>query len=194
MRTVPKPDKFSPLVQQNGQTVEQAWDDFFAYLKALNSPAVSNAAPTNGQILVYNSTTQIYEPKTVASTLSSLTNSLSADVALNNLANYFDGPSVAQGTTGTWFASGTVTLNDTGASASNFYAKLWDGTTVISSANTVHVATANLRTTISLSGVLASPAANIRISVRNLDSTAGVIEFNRTGNSKDSTLTALRIG
>jgi hypothetical protein len=55
-----------------------------------------------------------------------------ADVPLNNTANYFDGPSTAQGASGTWFAAGTITLTDTGTTA--IYAcKLWDGTTVISS-------------------------------------------------------------
>ena len=63
---------------------------------------------------------------------SALTNSIGSDVSLNNTANFFTGPTVAQGTTGTWFASGTVTLNDT-AGAASFYAKLWDGTTVIAS-------------------------------------------------------------
>ena len=125
--------------------------------------------------------------------LSSLTNSLSGDVALNNTSNYFDGPSVAQGSTGTFWASGTVTLNDTGGTASNFHAKLWDGTTVIASTSVIRVASANFRVSLSLSGYLASPAGNLRISVRNLDSTAAVIEFNRTGNSKDSTISAFRI-
>lgn len=130
---------------------------------------------------------------TLATSLTSITNSLGADVALNNTSNYFDGPSVAQGTTGTWFASGTVTLTDTGASASNFYAKLWDGTTVISSATVIRTANANYRVSLSLSGVRASPSGNLRISVKNLDSTTAVIEANRTGEGKDSTITAIRI-
>lgn len=125
--------------------------------------------------------------------LSALTNSISGDVALNNTANYFTGPTVAQGTTGTFFASGTVTLTDTSAGASNFYAKLWDGTTVIASTTVLRTANANYRVSLSLSGFLASPAGNLRISVRNPDSTTAVIEANRTGESKDSTLTVLRI-
>lgn len=67
--------------------------------------------------------------------LSSLTNSLGADVLLNNTANYFDGPSIAQCSTGTWFASGTVTLNDSATAV--MQCKLWDGTTVIASAEQV---------------------------------------------------------
>lgn len=128
---------------------------------------------------------------TLAVSLSRLTSSLSGDVALNNISNYFDGPSVAQGTTGTWFVIANVTCVDT-AGAANFYAKLWDGTTVIDSGNGVGSA-ANLRVSITLAGVITSPAGNLKISVRDPDSTSGKIEFNRTGNSKDATITALRI-
>lgn len=121
---------------------------------------------------------------------SQITNSLSGDVALNNAANYFDGPSVSQGTAGTWFASGTVTVDDT-VGAAQIFVKLWDGTTVISSA-TSFVQSVNRQEPISVSGILASPAANIRISVKS-NSVAGIIRFNSSGNSKDSTVTAFRI-
>lgn len=123
--------------------------------------------------------------------LSSLISSLGADVALNNIANYFDGPSVAQGTTGTWFVIANVTCSDTAGTA-NFFAKLWDGTTVIDSGNSVGPG-ANLRTNITLAGVITSPAGNLKISVRAPDATTGKIEFNRTGTSKDATITAVRI-
>lgn len=130
---------------------------------------------------------------TVAANLSTASNCLGANVSLNNISNYFDGPSMAQGTTGTWWASGTLTLNDTSVSASNFYCKLWDGVSVISSGNAIHNAAANNRTTITLSGFLASPAANIKISCRNVDSTSATIEFNRTGDSKDACIYGMRI-
>jgi hypothetical protein len=126
----------------------------------------------------------------LAVSLSKITASLGADVALNNSANYFDGPSVAQGTSGTWFASGTVTL--TGSAASEIWAKLWDGTTVIASAS-VPIYTGSGRISVTLSGYIASPAGNIRISCRDSFTTTSTIEFNRTGNSKDSTITAVRI-
>ena len=122
---------------------------------------------------------------------STLTNSLGADVALNNTANYFSGPSVAQGTTGTWLATGTVTVKDT-AGAAAIYCKLWDGTTVIASAWS-SVASAGLSISISLSGYIASPAGNIRIDVRDITSTSGTMMFNQSGNSKDSTISVVRI-
>ncbi len=121
--------------------------------------------------------------------LTSLTNSLGANVLLNNTANYFDGPSVAQGTSGTWLASGTVTVNDTVQSA--IFCKLWDGTTVIASARCDTAGGQVI--SISLSGIITSPAGNLRMSVRDSTTTGGTMFFNLTGNSKDSTITAVRI-
>ncbi len=123
-----------------------------------------------------------------------ITNSLSGDVALNNTANYFDGPSVAQGSTGTWFASGKVMLS--GAAAANFLVKLWDGATVIDSAlvqTTAGAPSAGGYVVVTLSGYIANPAGNIRISARDSTATTGIINFNTSGNGKDSTLSAFRV-
>ena len=125
----------------------------------------------------------------VALSSSRFTNSLAADVTCNNTALYFDGPSVAQGSTGTWFASGTVTVG--APQGQNVWAKLWDGTTVIASAAFLFNA-ADHRSTISLSGYLASPAGNLRISVRYPNGTS-TIEWNTSGNEKDSTISAFRL-
>lgn len=126
------------------------------------------------------------------SNFSQITNSLSgSDVALNNTANFFDGPSIAQGTSGTWWAAGTVSLVDTTGGAV-FYAKLWDGTTVIASSIS-QSSGAGAGITVSLSGYLATPAANIRISVRDITNTTGKILKDGTGAAKDSTVSAFRI-
>lgn len=127
---------------------------------------------------------------TVTVAITTTTNSLGADVALNNTAAYFDGPSIAQGTSGTWYASGTVSLGVNAGDGVDV--KLWDGTTIISSMF-VRAGTGAGATFAALSGVLSSPAGNIRISAKNITSTTGAISFNSTGNSKDSTLTVLRI-
>jgi hypothetical protein len=126
-----------------------------------------------------------------AATLTLTTSALGADVSLNNTANYFDGPTIAQGTSGTWFVSGSVVLEDT-AGAARFFAKLWDGTTVIASGY-VTIATASQPATISLSGNITTPAGNLRISARDTTSTSGFIRFNASGNSKDAVITAIRI-
>lgn len=123
--------------------------------------------------------------------MSPITNSLSGDVTLNNAANYFDGPSVAQGTAGIWFVSGTVTVTDT-AAATSYDVKLWDGTTVIASGE-IRLATANAGMIIALSGMLTSPAGNLRISVK-ANNTTSLIKFNLSANAKDSTITAIRVG
>jgi len=123
--------------------------------------------------------------------LSKITASLGSDVAISNSV-YSDGPSIAQGTTGTWLASGTVTVTDT-ANVAQINAKLWDGTRVISSGAT-RVSAANGAATLTLSGFLASPSANIRIScTSNAVGATSTFKFNTTGNSKDCTLTAIRI-
>jgi hypothetical protein len=120
---------------------------------------------------------------------SALHASLGADVPLNSTIVFFDGPSIAQGTQGTWFVSGTVTITDT--ATGQYIVKLWDGITVIASTrSSVFVATASI--SISLSGFLASPAGNLKISVKPNVTTA-TMKFNLTGESRDSTISAFRI-
>ena len=124
---------------------------------------------------------------------SQITNSLSGNVAVNNTASYFTGPTVAQGTTGTWFVSGTVTFQN-GASASNVYFNLTDGSVTIASACITTSANNTWNWAVSLSGVIASPAGNLRIQVRDSGHTDGFIVANTSGLTKDSTITAFRIG
>lgn len=62
MRLVPKPDKSTPMLEADGRTVSQQWDEWFSYIASLNLPAFSRAAPANGQVPIYNSTTQLYTP------------------------------------------------------------------------------------------------------------------------------------
>ena len=138
----------------------------------------------------YGLTGTVTTTGSLAVSLSTATNSLSIDVAIAN-GSFTDGPSVAQGTTGTWFASGTVTFNDS-AAPSGVSCKLWDGTTVIASANTRLVQSGQAQNSLSLSGYLASPAANIKISC-NANSSTMVFKANATGAGKDSTLSAVRI-
>lgn len=128
----------------------------------------------------------------LAVSLTTLTNSISSNIALNNTANFFDGPSVAQGSSGTWLAVGSVTAVDNAGIAS-ILAKLWDGTTIIDS-GAMHTGGAGENIIIALSGTITSPSGNIRISVKDATSTSGNILANASGASKDSTVTAVRIG
>lgn len=120
-----------------------------------------------------------------------ITASLGANVALNVAANFFDGPSIAQGTVGVWWVSGTISLS--GTSGDNILVKLWDGTTTIAGTQ-LTIPAGNLTATASLSGFLSAPAGNLRISARDTSNVTGLIVFNATGTSKDSTISAIRIG
>lgn len=128
---------------------------------------------------------------TVNLSISTATNVLGADVLLNSTGSYFDGPSMAQGTSGTWFVSGSVVVTDT-AGPAIIFCKLWDGTTIINSSAVTVIAATNSNI-ITLSGFIASPAANIRISCRAPNGTTGKILFNSSGNSKDSSIFGIRI-
>jgi hypothetical protein len=167
-----------------------------AGLSALSGAPLANptftgtpAAPTQ---VITDSSTALATTAWVKGLFTPIRASLTTDVALNNTANYFDGPTINQGTSGTWFVSGKVTIRDTGSSAS-IMAKLWDGTTVIDSGVTVTQGGGN-QSTIALSGYITTPAGNLRISCRDVTATTGQIVWNNSSNSHDSTITAIRIG
>lgn len=122
---------------------------------------------------------------------SQLTNSISSDVLLNNTSNYFTGPTIAQGTVGTWLATGTVTVSDLGGGTVPGVVRLWDGTTVMASSFNTIPAVGYMGCAIS--GFISSPAGNIRIDVKDASSSSGKILANQSGLAKDSTLTVIRI-
>lgn len=127
-----------------------------------------------------------------APAITTISNVLGADVLLNNTANYFDGPNVAQGTVGTWFVTGSITLSDAVAAAPTFFAKLWDGTTLIATTVVVGFGTAAI-VEITLSGIITSPVGNLRISARDSSSVNGIMNWSATGLGKDSSIFAMRI-
>jgi hypothetical protein len=99
---------------------------------------------------------------------------LAADVALNNTANFFDGPSVSLGP-GLWSIVASVCVLD-GAAAAGFVAKLWDGTTVESQGQ-AHTAGASSTAQIALGGlVVVLATATWKVSVRDSTSTNGLLK------------------
>lgn len=65
-RRFPRPDKSTPLLEQDGRTVNQAWFDYFGYLDrkgVLDMPDVDNTTPiTNTQVLVFDGTAGKFKP------------------------------------------------------------------------------------------------------------------------------------
>src|ERR1700722_6454982 len=129
---------------------------------------------------------------TIAVSLTTSSNILGGDVSLSNVSNYFDGPSMAQGTSGMWAAYGTVTITDT-SSGANIYCKLWDGTNAAVASAAASTIGAGDTFTMTLSGNISSPAGNIRISCKDITSTSGKIKFNVSGLSSDSSIYGHRI-
>lgn len=119
-----------------------------------------------------------------------LSNILAADVTMSNTSLYYEGPKVAQGTSGLWYVSGSITLGVTAGNPINV--KLWDGTTVIASGEATGPTVTGVFH-VHLSGIINSPAGDIRISARS-PAAAATMYYNVSGNSKDSSLFAFRIG
>lgn len=174
-----------------GHWIELQWDATLSAWVLLN-PATGTATvtATNDASFVDNSA-KAASTSWVCGLFSPVTVSLGANVPLNNTASYFDGPSVAQGTVGKWFVSGTITLDDS-AAAPTIFVKLWDGATVIASC-ALDMLGANKTASASLSGFIIAPTGNLRMSAKS-NSATSLIFSNGSGNTKDCTITALRIG
>ena len=119
-----------------------------------------------------------------------VTNSTTTNQLIGSTAT--TGPSVSQGSSGTWLASGQVTVEDTGA-ARTVSATLTDGTNIIDS-GVATTGAAGFFACIPLSGVIASPAGNIRITTTVVTTGTAFMIFNQSGSSKDTSVTAVRIG
>jgi hypothetical protein len=59
----PLPSLDVPVVDTKTGQMTQVWFDyFFQHQRLSQMPDVSPVAPTNGQVLIYNSTTKLYTP------------------------------------------------------------------------------------------------------------------------------------
>lgn len=122
---------------------------------------------------------------------SALSNYLTANLAVSSAA-YTNGASVAQGTAGTWLATGQVTFLDTNAVANNLSAKMWDGTTVLAATSQIRVVAGGY-TTFALVGAISSPAGDIRIACLALNSTTNMTSTNANGDIHATGITVVRV-
>jgi hypothetical protein len=178
-------------------SVNLSWaGGFTTNLTDVTARAAAAAAQTTANTGVTNAAAaQTTANNAVPRGMSAITNSLTTGVNITT-TTFVDGPSVAQGTSGTWFASGGVMIYD-GTAGDSYRIKLWDGNSIIDSKLVALTAIGSLgsgyRAKCSLSGIISNPAGNIRISVAATGPTTGAIESNESGQGKDSTLTAIRI-
>ncbi len=129
---------------------------------------------------------------TTTSVLTFLTATLGSSLAVSS-TGFTTGPSVTQGTSGIWFASGTVTFVSA-TTLTQCFILLQDGTTNFASTYGILPA-ANASLSLAVSGVISNPVGNIKIVARTLGGgTAGWLDFNGSGFAFDSTITAIRIG
>lgn len=129
---------------------------------------------------------------TCAVSLTAATGSMGSNTGIAN-GSYTDGPTATHAHAGTWFASGKVTYTDT-ASGFQIKCKLWDGGSVVADSgdNSGQPVTASGFSTMALSGLLVSPTGDVRISCKSNQGTSSFV-FNASGESKDSTVTVVRI-
>jgi X-X-X-Leu-X-X-Gly heptad repeat protein len=121
-----------------------------------------------------------------------LSNALVGDVSLNNVANFFQGPSVAQGATGTWFASGSLVVQDATPGTNVILVQLTDGTTTLAS-GVGEVTGTGPEATVSLSGIIANPVGNLRLQAKDVTTVNGKILASLGGMTSTATLSAFRI-
>ena len=124
--------------------------------------------------------------------LSSFSAALGANVALNNTATWFDGPSIAQGTTGVFLVIGHLTFINS-ANNINPSIRIYDGTSVWASGRG-STWTAGAASIATISAIVTNPAGNLRLQGNDPQFTTSTMLANFSGQAKDCMINAARIG
>lgn len=157
---------------------------------SLTGVTINGATNTITNVSLTTGVTGILPRANGGFTPSNLSNALGADITMSDVSLYYDGPTVAQGTSGLWYVSGSITLGVTAGNPINV--KLWDGTTVIASGEATGPTVTGVFQ-IHLSGIINAPTGNLRISARS-PAVGATMYYDVSGNAKDSNITAFRIG
>lgn len=160
----------------------------------LVSPSGANPSATiaGGAAINGSAATFMRSDATPALALTNSSAALASDIAISNSA-YTDGPTLSLGT-GVWLVIANITIDEAaGAAAAIIQFKLWDGTTVMASGETEVAASVTVY--VSVAGIIINPTGNVKFScTSSLGSSDTVMKANITGDSKDSTIKAVRIG
>jgi len=157
---------------------------------SLTGVTINGAVNTVTNINLTSAVTGVLPRANGGFTASNLSDAIGADILMSNTAIFYDGPEVAQGTSGLWYASGSITL---GVTAGNpIIVKLWDGTTVIASGEATGPTVTGVFQ-VHLSGIINNPAGNLRISAQS-PAVGAIMYFDVTGEGADSNISAFRIG
>jgi hypothetical protein len=120
-------------------------------------------------------------------------NFITADIALPVANTLVTGPSIAQGTAGTWLVGGKLSFIDT-ASSAKFFGVMTDGTTSFAGGQ-VQTVGANLPAEINFGAIVGSPAGNLRLQLASATTTTGIMQHGSLGLANlISYIWALRIG
>lgn len=133
---------------------------------------------------------------TPANSAASATSYMAADVALNNVSNFFDGPNTGSiGASGQkWFILAKAGVTDT-AGAATFSCQLHDGTNVVDT-GAASIAAANHGATITFGKVITlSGATTFTLKVKDVTSTSGILSKSNDGGTTSfaTSITAIRL-
>lgn len=153
-----------------------------------NAGTLANTPLVNGYGIVLSGTANA----TIAVSLTTAQAALGSNVAMGTAGTFTDGPSMAQGATGVWAVSGTVSFVSSSGVAI-VACKLWDGTNVINSGFQTTSGTGVVGNMTISGNSVANPPGNIKITCKDTTSNNTSFQFNTSGLSRDSNISGHRI-